>query len=292
MCLDFTNNKINSGMITASKLSVDMPETTNTTVSWEWCVFGSSTFWDCVFWWTTEPVVAPVTTWTSCMDIKTQNAAAEDGTYTIDPENNWTGFEVYCDMTTDQWGYMLIVTLTDPFSNISGSQIPWNKWTWILSTTNFYSMDLSPFSPWTDWDNFMIKEWWWKWVAADLIETYNTYGWQTTRYTWTADGHILLWKVSWNLRWDVVDNSYINATESGDTIRWIKSCSNAWWCKSSWNDGLSIAYWSWNWWPCYANDSAWEISYWNAWVASWTQGICWWKYADPRWELPLTYWVK
>ena len=72
------NNKIKSGMITASKLSVDI---TNDTI---------------------------ISTWKSCSHIKINNSSATDWIYKIDPENNWTLYDVYCDMTTDWGGWTLV----------------------------------------------------------------------------------------------------------------------------------------------------------------------------------------
>ena len=48
--ISVVNNKINKSTLTTSWISVGN-ETTSRTVSWEWCVFGSSTIWDCTIWW-------------------------------------------------------------------------------------------------------------------------------------------------------------------------------------------------------------------------------------------------
>ncbi len=259
---------------TTSSAWVMKLDSTNNTMSvcleWEWQEFAKS-----IKIWETQDKPG-----TSCKNILDNGWNRWDWLYWV---NMWSGAEqVYCDMTTDWGWYMLVVTLTNQTTNISWSVPPWNKGLWTPSIDNFYSKNLNNLTPWTDWTNFMIKEWAWKWVATDLIETYNTYAWKTGRYTWTWDNHLLMWKVSWNLRWDVVSQSYINKAESWDAIRWIKSCSNEWWCSADWNEWLSIAYWVQNRWPCYSWSD--NISFWNArWHSEATRiALCWWWYSDPR----------
>ena len=53
-------------------------------------------------------VVVDNTDYTNCNTILTSWWSAWDWIYTIDPENNWTWFDVYCDMTTD-WGWWTLV---------------------------------------------------------------------------------------------------------------------------------------------------------------------------------------
>ena len=48
---------------------------------------------------------APV--YASCKDVLDNGWSIWDWVYTIDPENNWTWFDVYCDMTTDWGGWIL-----------------------------------------------------------------------------------------------------------------------------------------------------------------------------------------
>jgi hypothetical protein len=226
--------------------------------------------------------------WSSCKDILDNWWSIWDGVYWI--QIWWNTQEVICDMTTDGWWYMLITTLTNATTNISGSVVPWNKWSGFASTTNFYSMKLDWFNHGVNWWSFMIKEWLGKWVSTDVSELYNWYNWKNTKNTGTSDWHMLMWKASWNIRWDIVNESYINKNESWDTIRWIKSCSVSGWCLNSWNEWLSIAYWSQNRWPCY---EWWiNISYWIWWDHSSSPQLCWWNYSDPRWHFPLTYWVR
>jgi len=255
-------------------------ELMNICLWWEWQTFASAV----KIWW---DISKP---WLSCKDILDNWWNVWDGLYWVIIW--WVTKQVYCDMTTDGWWYMLIVTLTNQTTNITWSTPPWNKGLWTPNVSEFYSMDISSLNQWSDWNSFMIKEWWGKWVATEVSEIYNNYSWKTWRYTWTADNHLLMWKASWNIRWDTVSASYINKIESWNKIRWIKSCSNEWWCKTDWNEGLSIAYWEQNRWPCYSWTE--NISFWNArWHSSTTRiSLCWWWHSDPSATLPLTYWIK
>jgi len=47
--------------------------------------------------------------YSSCQEILNNDSNSSDWIYTIDPEKNWTWFEVYCDMTTDDWGWTLVL---------------------------------------------------------------------------------------------------------------------------------------------------------------------------------------
>ncbi len=64
-----------------------------------WVVVSSSGWW-----WT----------WgSSCKSILDSWWSNWNWTYTIDPEDNWTWYEVYCDMTTDWWGWTLITNVIE-----------------------------------------------------------------------------------------------------------------------------------------------------------------------------------
>ncbi|QFR39777.1 hypothetical protein A9Q91_03205 [Candidatus Gracilibacteria bacterium 28_42_T64] len=49
----------------------------------------------------------------TCKRIKDIKGSSDDGIYTIDPEGNGTGFDVYCDMTSDGGGWTYVAMSTD-----------------------------------------------------------------------------------------------------------------------------------------------------------------------------------
>jgi len=64
----------------------------------------------------------------NCKEILDNDLNSSDWIYTIDPEENWIWFEVYCDMTTDWWGWTLVATMSkDVTSSIVTTDAIW--WT-------------------------------------------------------------------------------------------------------------------------------------------------------------------
>lgn len=61
--------------------------------------------------WYAGAVYSSPGTITSCKDIRDGGLGATSGVYTIDPQNNGTGFSVYCDMITDGGGWTLVFNL-------------------------------------------------------------------------------------------------------------------------------------------------------------------------------------
>ena len=59
-------------------------------------------------WWTSNSNNVTATIYSSCRELLTNEPSTVDGTYTIDPEINWTWFDAYCDMTRDWWGWTLV----------------------------------------------------------------------------------------------------------------------------------------------------------------------------------------
>ncbi len=76
--------------------------------------------------WTSLAVVNPVA---SCKRIYEAKWKRENWVYKIDPEGNWTGFEVYCDMTTD-WGGWVRVISKKPALDFEKL---WTRTSWIFS---------------------------------------------------------------------------------------------------------------------------------------------------------------
>ena len=75
---------------------------------------------------------APV--YASCKDILDGWLSIWDWVYTIDPENNWVWFDVYCDMTTDWGGWTNILWASTQFSNTS------NFWNWTLNSNQNFTI--------------------------------------------------------------------------------------------------------------------------------------------------------
>ncbi len=90
--------------------------------------------------WVEENIV-----YSSCKEILDNWASTWDGTYTIDPENDWVWFEVYCDMTTD-WGGWIDVHKT--FLSVSNT---------ILYRNKFFYSDNFDWLPVADNNGFYIE---------------------------------------------------------------------------------------------------------------------------------------
>lgn len=71
--------------------------------------------------WTASFSNEVITSYSSCNDLLSNNSWQQDvdWVYKIDPNTDWTGYNVYCDMTTDGWGWTLVVTADATKSTLS-----------------------------------------------------------------------------------------------------------------------------------------------------------------------------
>jgi len=82
----------------------------------------------------TNEIVIETLPW-SCKDILNNWDSTWDGTYTVDPQDNWTWFSVYCNMTTNWGGWELIWNNS---TNIIGTlDISSNTWSWFDLDSDF-----------------------------------------------------------------------------------------------------------------------------------------------------------
>ncbi len=145
----------------------------------------------------TGSTLAQINSKASCKRIYESEWKRDDWTYTIDPEGNWTGFKVYCDMTTDWGGWTKIMhaNYSNYFSSSNWNNINitnpknltlysilnkitnfknWNKYTlrlqiWRSWDTNKYIKDLSKYTIWeqehnpftekTDGNDYKFIDW-------------------------------------------------------------------------------------------------------------------------------------
>ena len=176
----------------------------------------------------------------SCSSIKATDSTAQSWTYTIDPQNNWVWFEVYCDMTTD-WGWWT------RYANIK-----WNysdadalncwKWTHINNST------LDCFNPnregmWAVKLMIKISSWTYyrelNWLAQNFTQSMYS--------SWS-------YKCKWNAEYmTIMDNStypWDNAS-TYDRVRlgwnFCKYWRQPWW-KTWWGNFMNYAT-DWNGWP-------------------------------------------
>lgn len=180
------------------------------------------------------------TYYANCNAIKTAIPASSDWTYRIKPDSN-PAFQVYCDMTTDWWGWTLVV--------------------WIYQA-NKNHFNTSAVNPW----NLSSITWYWKFSDAtiNIIKTWviRFTCWSQTRYyrnacTFAATTLGSWWCTKWSstYNWSEIQSSTV------DWMYWIHA----------WYDGNSIIYatlytWSYpvtlNWW-CASYTTA---AYWKVWV--------------------------
>ena len=72
----------------------------------------------------------------SCKEILDNGDSTWDGIYTIDPGVDWTWFDVYCDMTTDWWGWLLFANHWDGITPTEVSAVS-NSSYWVMEATKW-----------------------------------------------------------------------------------------------------------------------------------------------------------
>ena len=101
----------------------------------------------------------------SCKAILTAWNSVGSGIYTIDPENNWTWFQTYCDMTTG-WGWWTYLWSTKKtgsnlyWSNVIDNSVTSSSPSWWDTVNTWWMVDAKTKS-WNtvDVDSVMVIEW-------------------------------------------------------------------------------------------------------------------------------------
>ncbi len=137
--------------------------------------------------------------YSSCKEILDNWASTWDGTYTIDPENDWVWFEVYCDMTTD-WGGWTRIT-QELSKDILGVSFETPYW-WNVS-----------------WDNYKIKMWHSSNVSVDWRAVINIlFGYQEFFLSNYSRKDVSPWSDTWDTNDSDVNNIY--SSNWSDSTAW------------------------------------------------------------------------
>lgn len=170
--------------------------------------------------------------WKSCKDIIYKNPwrLGQDWIYYINPTWTWS-FQVYCDMTTDWWGWTLVANIQTNNANIASSSYD----TW-LSTPNL--TDLTTWAWIVDadlydviWQVVKVKMW-------TVIDYFKPVTWNTiktmlmtyTKHTWSATAN-----------WDFNPPLYYGSLLWWSWLNWPKN-------NISWDSRSYLTFWWWNWW--------------------------------------------
>ena len=168
----------------------------------------------------------------SCKDILSANAGSTDWVYTIDPEDNWTWFEVYCDMTTEWWGWTLVATISTSavwglspwWTDITNNTVNWNNllqigWSALWNNVKY---QLSDYKISMDFSNLSIEEMNYWFEAVKVWNGSQTYK-PSCSINWTWD-FANCWTWNSSHYWRVHDPSTYGAC-------WLyhTSGSHSWW---------------------------------------------------------------
>jgi len=114
--------------------------------------------------------------WLSCQDILDKWWSTWDGNYWI--ISGWNTFQVYCDMTTDWWGWTRTVYYK------KDSVIIWNAWDdnySDITNQNAYGINMKQFSSttmWTDLEMIFKIDWVARWKAYKNIDIQNAFAYR------------------------------------------------------------------------------------------------------------------
>lgn len=196
-------------------------------ITWTWYILAY--IW---YWW-----------WKNCKEILSNDSWKKwlDWVYYINP--TWTGsFQVYCDMTTDWWGWTLVANIQTINANISSSSYDvglstpnltdLTTWAWIMDADLYDAI----------WQVVKVK-------MGTVVDYFKPVTWNTiktmlmsyTKQTWsnTADWtYITPWYYSTHLWWSSTDWPKNNI--SWDWRRFLTFWGwwwlNSWCCHSSYSD--------------------------------------------------------
>ncbi len=182
---------------------------------------------------------------TSCKTILDTWWDIWDWIYSIDPENNWTWFNVYCDMTTDWGGWTLVLTKANNTNSTS----------WLTEISNWWT-DLTDST--ANLDNALNITW-------SLL-------WNSVKYEMSDYNNVFEF---WPLTSEVVDYWLTAITTSRDVMTHTPDCISNWWNSYSncwWFSSLHYGR-VWDPWSTRCRLYHDNPRIWSWWCATWSQNL-------------------